>query len=143
MPPHALTAHAPLYRRKVIGSAQTLERLAERLVSDEPPVRGGVPQIRIPLTRDRASLYDGRVGSAQGFLDDLEARERGRAWSRSGREHIGGFPNRTKRLSGFMPDRSTGWIDNGHHECDRDAEGDQGQEKVFEPPEAATACPIR
>jgi hypothetical protein len=92
MPPHALTARAPLYRRKVIGSAQTLELLAERLVRDEPLVRGGVPQIRIPLMRDRAALYDGRVGSAQGFLDDLEARERGRAWSRSGHEHIGGFP---------------------------------------------------
>lgn len=70
MPPHALTAHAPLYRRKVIGSAQTLERLAERLVSDEPLLRGGVPQIRIQLMRDRAALYDGRVGSAEGFLDD-------------------------------------------------------------------------
>ena len=44
MPPQRSQPHAPLYRRKVIGSAQKIERLAERLVSDEALVRGGVPR---------------------------------------------------------------------------------------------------
>jgi hypothetical protein len=89
------------------------------------------PSTTVESAAPRDSLTTSRQGSGVG---------RGRV---AGTNTSEVFPNRTKRLSGLMPDRSTGWIDNGHRECDRDAEGDQGQENVFEPPEAATACPIR
>ncbi|HET6864405.1 MAG TPA: hypothetical protein VFH80_00715 [Solirubrobacteraceae bacterium] len=65
-PPHPFGDYVPLCRRKIIRSAQTLERLAERLVGDQPVDARGVAQVRLLLIGDRRGLYD-RPGA-----DDLE-----------------------------------------------------------------------
>jgi hypothetical protein len=65
-PPHPLTAHVPLCRGKIIRAAQTLERLAERLMSEEPVDARGVAQIRLLLIGDCGAFYDHPAA------DDLE-----------------------------------------------------------------------
>ncbi|HET6864403.1 MAG TPA: hypothetical protein VFH80_00705 [Solirubrobacteraceae bacterium] len=57
-PLHPLTPHVPLCRRKIIRSAQTLERLAQRLISGDPVDARGVAQVRLLLIGDSGALYD-------------------------------------------------------------------------------------
>lgn len=61
-----LTPHVPLCRRKIMGSAKSLERLAERLVSADPVDARGVAQVRLLLVGDRGALFDHPAA------DDLE-----------------------------------------------------------------------
>lgn len=57
-PRDPLTPQVPLCRGKIVRSARTLERLAERLVNDEPVDARGVAQIRLLLVGDRGALFD-------------------------------------------------------------------------------------
>ncbi len=52
------TPHVPLCRRKIMGSAETLERLAARLVSDDPVDVRGVAQVRLLVVGDRGAVFD-------------------------------------------------------------------------------------
>ena len=57
-PLRPLTPHAPLCRAKIIRSAKSLEKLARRLVSDDPVDVRGVAQVRLLLIGDRGALFD-------------------------------------------------------------------------------------
>lgn len=65
-PLNPLTPHVPLCRRKIMRSARTLEKLATRLLGDDPVDVRGVAQIRVLLVADARVLYDHPAA------DDLE-----------------------------------------------------------------------
>ena len=75
-----LTPHAPLCRRKIIRSAQTLEELAEWLKSGDPVDARVVAQVRLLLIGDRGELYDHRAADDLGpALHEGDAGARARA----------------------------------------------------------------